>query len=171
MFTADVLNHLRLTIAETFVPSWVEKPPSNFGTASHGKLKADHWRTLCTVHMVLSLVRLWGCSTATTEEQLALRNFIQLVIAVELGTRRSMDPARVEVFDRNMQDYVKGLRSIYGHRLVPNHHMSLHLRECLLLFGPVRGWWAYPFERYNGILQRLNTNHKPSKFYGFPSMH
>ena len=156
--------HLRRVIAETVLPSWVEKPPSNFGSASHGKLKADHWRTLCTIHLVLALVPLWSGTAASTEQQLALQNFIHLVVAVDLATRRSMDPARIELFDHNIEAYVRGLRSIYDHPLVPNHHMSLHLQECLRRFGPVRGWWAFPFERYNGLLQRLNTNYKPSKF-------
>lgn len=33
---------------------------------------------------------------------------------------------------------------------------------CLEAFGPIHGWWSYPFERYNGVLQWLNTNYKPS---------
>nr|VWO97532.1 Adenylate cyclase (EC (ATP pyrophosphate-lyase) (Adenylyl cyclase) [Ganoderma boninense] len=160
-FTSDVLKHLRRVIAETVLPSWVEKPPSNFGSASHGKLKADHWRTLCTIHMVLTLIPLWGQAAASTEQKLALQNFIHLVVAVDLATRRTMSPARIQLFDKNIELYIQGLRSIYDHPLVPNHHMSLHLQECLRLFGPVRGWWAFPFERYNGLLQRLNTNHKP----------
>jgi hypothetical protein len=27
-------------------------------------------------------------------------------------------------------------------------------------FGPMRGWWAFPFERFNGQIQHLSTNHK-----------
>ena len=158
MFSSTVLKHLRRVIAETILPSWVEKPPSNFGSASHGKLKADHWRTLCTIHMILALIPLWGQATATTEEQLALQNFIHLVVAVDLATRRSMSPLRIGIFDQNIEAYIRGLRSIYDHPLVPNHHMSLHLQDCLKIFGPVRGWWAFPFERYSGLLQRLNTN-------------
>jgi hypothetical protein len=49
--------------------------------------------------------------------------------------------------------------------LYPNHHLSLHLAECIRNFGPVHGWWAFPFERYNGIIQRYNTNNKMGEFF------
>ena len=75
-----------------------------------------------------------------------------------------MDQSRVEKFDRYMTLYVSGLVETFKHPLVPNHHLSLHLRECLELFGPVHAWWAFPFERYNGILQHLNTNSRTSEF-------
>ena len=160
LFSSDVLDQIRKDIGKIIVPSWVEKPPSNFGSSMHGKPKADQWRTICTIHMAITLVRLWGKASATDDEHSVLNNFIQLVVAVDVATRRSMSASRAALFDNNMQAYVKGLRSIYNHTLVPNHHLSLHLKQCLLLFGPVRGWWSYPFERYNGLLQRLNTNHR-----------
>ncbi|KAI0373837.1 hypothetical protein BV20DRAFT_1033714 [Pilatotrama ljubarskyi] len=163
VFTNDVLQRLREDIASTILPSWLEKPPSNFGSAGHGKLKADGWRTVCSVHMVLTLVRLWGSSGSSAEERLVLENFIHLINAVDIATRRSMSRARMDTYDRNMEEYLKGLRHLFDHPLVPNHHLALHLRQCLELFGPVHGWWAYPFERYNGLLQRMNTNHKPAE--------
>ena len=108
----------------------------------------------------MTLCRLWGSPDSSTKHKLLLDNFVSLICAVDLATRRSMDPDRVERFDRYMFRYLQTLRDLFGHQLVPNHHLSLHLRECLLLFGPVHGWWAFPFERYNGLLQNLNTNNK-----------
>lgn len=161
IFSSDVLQEVRSDIQRIYLPSWLEKPPSNIGDASHGKLKADHWRTLCTVTMVITLVRLWGHTRASQEESDALENFMHLVAAVDLATRRSMSVDRANTFDSHMEAYVQGLRTIYEADLVPNHHLSLHLKDCLLLFGPTHGWWAFPFERYNGLLQRLKTNNKP----------
>ncbi|KAI0323576.1 hypothetical protein GY45DRAFT_1341349 [Cubamyces sp. BRFM 1775] len=83
IFSGQVLEAIRRDIESTTRPSWLLKPPCNLGSASHGKLKADHWRTACTVNMVITF-----------------------------------------------------------------------------LFGPTFVWWAFPSERYNGLLQRLNTNHK-----------
>ena len=156
----STMNQVRADISATHFPSWMERPPRNFGSASHGKLKADQWRTVCTVSLVMTLCRLWGSPDSSTKHKLLLDNFVSLICAVDLATRRSMDPDRVERFDRYMFRYLQTLRYLFGHQLVPNHHLSLHLRECLLLFGPVHGWWAFPFERYNGLLQNLNTNNK-----------
>ncbi|TFK83029.1 hypothetical protein K466DRAFT_499234 [Polyporus arcularius HHB13444] len=160
ILTFEVIAQLRSDIATTYLPSWIERPPVNFGSASHGKLKADHWRTVCTINMVITLVRLWSSSTATEGDRLLLENFTHLVIAVDLATRRSMDAERARLFDEHMLAYLQGLRKLFEHKLVPNHHLSLHLATCLMMFGPVHGWWGYPFERYNGIIQRLNTNNK-----------
>ncbi len=165
ILTADVIAMLRSDILATFLPSWLERPPANFGSPSHGKLKADHWRTVCTVSMVITLVRVWSLSTATSGERKLLENFTHLVIAVDLATRRSMDAERARLFDHHMLEYLRTLRELFDHDLVPNHHLSLHLASCLLLFGPVRGMWGYPFERYNGIIQRLNTNNHISEHH------
>ena len=42
----------------------------------------------------------------------------------------------------------------------PNMHMQLHIKDCILDFGPVYGFWCYSFERYNGILGQYQTNNK-----------
>ncbi|KAI0665423.1 hypothetical protein C8Q78DRAFT_1072989 [Trametes maxima] len=149
-------------IQATTLPSWLESPPSNFGSAAHGKLKADLWRTVATVNLVITTVRLWGAMDTSPEEQEVLQNFVHLISAVTLATRRSMTLERAASYDYHMQRYLRGLRSLFDHKLVPNHHLSLHLRPLLELFGPVHGWWAFPFERYNGILQRMNTNSRAS---------
>ncbi|OSD03010.1 hypothetical protein PYCCODRAFT_1366505 [Trametes coccinea BRFM310] len=155
------ITELRQDIVRTVLPSWLERPPRNFGSTSHGKLKADHWRTICTISMVVTLVRLWGSSTASTRENALLENFVHLVSAVELATKRSVNQERIDKFDDHMSKYLAGIQDLYHwHHLVPNHHISLHLKEFLELFGPVHAWWAYPFERFNGLLQGLNTNNK-----------
>ncbi|KAI0364850.1 hypothetical protein BV20DRAFT_955421 [Pilatotrama ljubarskyi] len=155
-----IVTRIREDIAATVFPSWVERPPRNFGSPGHGKLKADQWRTACTVSLVITLCRLWGSSAASERERLLLDNFVHLVCAVDLATRRVTDPSRIMQFDKHMFEYLSSLRSLFSHDFVPNHHLSLHLYEFLLLFGPVHAWWAFPFERFNGLLQRLNTNNK-----------
>lgn len=161
LLNKKVLEALRKDMAATYIPSWIQSPPANFGSPGHGKLKADQWRTVCTVSMIITLVRLWNSPTASQREKSILQNFVHLVIAVETATRRSMSPARVALFDDHMNAYVRSLREMFQHTLVPNHHMSLHLHECLRLFGPVHAWWAFPFERYNGLIAQLKINNKP----------
>ena len=140
--------------------------PANFGSAGFGKLKADHWRTICTINMVITLGRLWGSTNASAEETAAFENFSHLICAVDLATRRSMNGDRAAAYDLHMERYLRGLRHLYNHALVPNHHLTLHLRPFLEGFGPVHGWWAFPFERYNGTLQRMKTNSKPGSVFG-----
>ena len=93
-----------------------------------------------------------------------LENFMHMVIAVEAATSKTMSYDQARFFDVHMHQYLTSLRLLFDHDLGMNHHMALHLRECLELFGPVQAWWTFPFERYNGLLQKLNTNHKPGRY-------
>jgi hypothetical protein len=43
--------------------------------------------------------------------------------------------------------------------------MATHLHDFLILFGPVRNWWTFPFERLIGHLQRLPQNHRFSQLH------
>ncbi|KAI0351504.1 hypothetical protein OH77DRAFT_1410980 [Trametes cingulata] len=160
------IHRLREDIAATHFPSWMERPPRNFGSPSHGKLKADQWRTACTVSMVITLTRLWGQKPASSRERVLLESFLHLVCAVNLAARRSMSNSRASRFDYHISRYLQSLRTLFNHELVPNHHLSLHLKFCLELFGPVHAWWSFPFERFIGLLQRLNMNHKSSQMPG-----
>ena len=42
----------------------------------------------------------------------------------------------------------------------PNMHMHLHLKECIINYGPVYAFWAFSFERYNGKLGSYHTNNR-----------
>ncbi|RXW16345.1 hypothetical protein EST38_g9511 [Candolleomyces aberdarensis] len=39
-----------------------------------------------------------------------------------------------------------------------NHHLSMHFVNMIKLFGPVYGWWLFAFERFNGMLEKVNIN-------------
>jgi len=39
-----------------------------------------------------------------------------------------------------------------------NHHIAMHFSSMIKLLGPVYGWWLFAFERFNGMLKRVNHN-------------
>ncbi|EJD50001.1 hypothetical protein AURDEDRAFT_45885, partial [Auricularia subglabra TFB-10046 SS5] len=146
-------------IKRTILPDWLEPAPSNVGSSKHGKLSANHWRVFCAVHCVVSLIRLWGLLPLENRYYKALGNFIYLVKAVDLATRRSTSRERCQAYLKIITYYLRNLQTLYPSvSITPNHHLSTHLPEFLLRFGPPHSWWAFPFERYNGILQRFTTN-------------
>jgi hypothetical protein len=53
IFTEKDVEALRTDIRDFVTPSWLTSIPSNLGEPSHGKLKADQWRTLGTVYLVM----------------------------------------------------------------------------------------------------------------------
>ncbi|KIM61379.1 hypothetical protein SCLCIDRAFT_16141 [Scleroderma citrinum Foug A] len=125
-------------MSKTTLPTWISCAPHNFGCASHGKLKADQWRTAGTINFVITFCRLWGKPGASQRETEILKNYLSLIIAICFTTI---------------------VISIFGEMcLVTNNHLSLHITECLWGFGPAHGWWAFLFERFNGIMQCYKTN-------------
>ncbi|KAG1887884.1 hypothetical protein F4604DRAFT_1877572 [Suillus subluteus] len=103
-----ILQEVWLDMAKTRIPSWLNCAPANFGSASHGKTKADQWRTVCLIN--LTTIQLFGLGAVKTN----------------------------------------------------NNHATQHLAECLRSFGPVHAWWAFPFEWFNGMIQKTGTNRQLS---------
>jgi hypothetical protein len=70
------------------------------------------------------------------------------------------------MFLRYILDYIRDLRIIHPNaKHLSVHHMAIHLYDFLILFGPVRNWWTFPFERLIGHLQRLPQNHRFSQLH------
>ncbi|KAH7917399.1 hypothetical protein BV22DRAFT_1026390 [Leucogyrophana mollusca] len=168
--TPEVLRCIRSVIRETHTPSWLRTVPSEFGSPRAGTLKADEWRTMTTVYLPLALVSMWGEGTSHRSSSTASRlrcildHTMALVSAVRLACSRSTTMTRAEAYRSYMATWVRQLQELHPdikHR--PNGHMSLHIYNFLVLFGPVRSWWCFPFERLIGQLQRLPSNHKFGK--------
>ena len=48
---------------------------------------------------------------------------------------------------------------LYGReRCTPNMHMSCHLKDIMLDYGPVHGFWCFSLERYNGVLEAMQKS-------------
>ncbi|KAH8978428.1 hypothetical protein EDB86DRAFT_2783214, partial [Lactarius hatsudake] len=62
-------------------------------------------------------------------------------------------------YTNTMKNYLKTLKDLHPNkRFRPNHVNALLIGNYLRLYGPVRGWWMFPFERVIGDLQRSSTN-------------
>jgi len=143
----------------TILPSGISPVPRGVGSPSAGKLTADQWRTFCTVHLIVSLVRLWGSEPAGNRRSKILDNFLHLVNLTNLLHMRTLTPERIQGIEEENLAYLEGLRTLYPSSfLVPKHHMALHLPEMLRDFGPVHAWRTFAFERLNQIFQNVPTN-------------
>jgi len=169
--TTAVIHHIQHILEKTILPSWISKPPLKFGEASAGSLTADEWRTMALVHLPVALVTLWGegsqhpYSYIGEKHRKVLDHTMKLLSAVRLAGLRTVTKNRISAYQECMKDYVGNLLNLHPTASQrPNHHMSLHIPHFLQLFGPVRSWWCFPYERLIGILQRLPTNHKSGMF-------
>jgi len=162
---------LRADIENMITPSWLTSVPMNLGEPSHGKLKADQWRTLGTTYLPVSLVRLWdqledGDDMRSQQCKKLLEVTLTLISAVVIASSRTTSHEKADLYLHHMQNYLKGLRELFPHyRFLPNQHMALHLAEYLQLYGLVHSWWTFPFERLIGMLQRIPTNFQIGQFF------
>jgi hypothetical protein len=161
------LTQVRSHIAETTRPSWHVAPPSNLGEPKHGKLKADQWRSCIEFDIPVSLIQMWSGDDERRKgvtHDMILRSTVLLATAIRWATSHKTSEMHAANYTKNMHAYLQTLLDMFPHRqLRPNHHAALHIGPQLLLFGPMHGWWTFPFERIVGLLQNYNTNSKLGK--------
>lgn len=160
------MQYVRTVIAKTTTPSHISSVPGQYGDRSAGTMKADEWRTSFTIHVPIALVILWGEGSEHSSEMVAsrarnlLEHTMMLVAATILASKRTMTVDRINACDAFLKTYVQDLKKLFPQaEYRPNHHVCLHVPQFLKLFGPIHSWWAFPFERLNGQLQRMPKNH------------
>lgn len=165
MFTPQELQELWNDIQEIITPSWLTSVPTEIGV-SGGTPKADEWRAL-SVYLPIALAKLWGNPDPDDARSMRRAELLDLTLtfisAVDVVMSRETSKDNAEEFLRWMKMYRTDLKRLFPDYTYtrPNFHVSLHIAEFMCMFGPVHGWWTYPFERMIGMLQRISTNYKP----------
>lgn len=159
------MQSIREHIRQIVTPAWLTSVPSNLGSAEHGKLKADQWRTLGSTYLPLSLVPLWSKASPGDERSLRCKKILDVTIALisatVIASSRTTSMTKADLYLEHMRSYILGIKELFpSYHFRPNHHMALHLHKYIVLFGPVHAWWTFPFERIIGMLQRIPTNDK-----------
>jgi len=155
----DVMEVVWKDMKLTELPSWMSPAPPNWGTASRGKLTADQWMVICTVHLPVTLIRLWGNLTDRRFELLC--NFMDLTSAIQLATQRSITPQMIEDHEQLIARYLREMKALFkGSKVQPIHHVALHTGDFLRLFGPTHPVQAFGGERLLEVLGMQNVNIK-----------
>lgn len=170
-FTKEELAELHAVLKGTFRPTWQRGPPLNLGCHAHGKLKAAQWRAVIEYDVPMFLRQRWSYSDAEVavderkrRRRMLLVSTMFLAMSARWGTSDVTSQMHSEGYTAQMKAYLESVLELYpAFSLRPNHHAALHIGPFLLRFGPMRGWWMYPFERIIGILQKTNTNFKLGK--------
>ena len=157
----ETLQEVWSDMKKTTLPTWCCPAPTQIGDGEHRKISADGWRTFGTIHLVITLGRLWGHSPPESRKYKLLANFYSLVHATKIATMRSTTRICAQEFQDYMITYLRGLDELFPtYQLVPSHHIVLHIKELLCRFGPTHAWRCWVFERYNHTLQKIPTNGK-----------
>jgi hypothetical protein len=144
---------------KTILPTWCTASPTKIGDGNHGKISADGWRIFCSVHLVVTLGRLWGSLPSEDRKYKLFANFCALVQSTKIANKRSITVADAQEFQTIMIAYLQGVNALFPtYTLVPSHHIVLHMKELLCRLGPTHAWRCWVFERYNHIFQKIPTN-------------
>ena len=152
----------------TELPSWVTRVPHNWGTRTRGKLSADQWRTVCTIHLPVTLIRLWHREGGRKHELLG--NFMDLVNAVRIANMRSSSNEQIEAYRRYIQRYAQCVPLLFPDVTIkPTLHAALHIGDMLELYGPLHAISAPFYERYINFLHQIKINNKIGVSESVPS--
>lgn len=150
-------------------PSWVTSIPSTVSTVGP-KLKSDQWRTFGSLNLPVTLIRLWTNDDPQDEKRKERQELLHLTMllfsAIAVATTRVTSDNHREEYLSHMVQYREELKRLFpNYGYLANHHVAFHIPDFMALYGPVHGWWTYPYERMIGMLQRISTNHKPGEYF------
>jgi hypothetical protein len=153
------MDQIWADMRKTILPSWVSAAPKNWGTAKRGKLSADHWRTIFTIHLPITLIWLWRDEVGRKRD--LLFNMANLVMAILVVNFKETHVDIAELYDSFITNYMVGIAKLFKEdNITPSQHSALHIGENLRDFGPQHSRGAQFYERYIHLLQRQNTNLK-----------
>ena len=160
------LKVIQNDIATTIHPHCHAAPPTNLGQVSHGKLKADEWRSCFEFDIPVSLLCIEtqqiasGKQTDKYRAKLVHSTFL-LATAIHWVTSHCTLTMHLKNYMKSMKEYLETLKDLRPNQhFCPNHVNALLVSNYLCLYGPVWGWRMFPFERVIGDLQWSSTNYQ-----------
>lgn len=122
-------------------------------SSSFSGFTADQWRNWTTIFS--------GVCLKGVLPQEHLNCWLLFVKACTLLCTRIITKSSVSSADLFLQQFCRKYQELCGsEECTPNMHMHLHLKECILDYGPVYSFWCFAFERFNGVLGAYQTNNK-----------
>ncbi|EIE87352.1 hypothetical protein RO3G_12063 [Rhizopus delemar RA 99-880] len=123
------------------------------GEIGFSHLKADEWKVWVTfMSKVLLLGKL---------DRQYYQHWLKFVDANILIASPSITTEDVEEAHRLLISFCSEMEGLYGAKNISiNMHLHAHLKEGIMNYGPVYGYWVFNFERYNGDIKNFNTNRK-----------
>ena len=140
------------TVARIRTPHDVGRIPLKI-SSSFASFTADQWRNWVTIFSPISLKGVLPNDH--------LRYWLLFVRACCLLCTRVITIEDILQADQYLMEFCKQFVLLCGaDACTPNMHLHLHLKECLLDYGPVHSFWCFAFERYNGVLGKYHTNYQ-----------
>lgn len=131
-------------------PSEVGRIPGKIANSFKG-FTADQWKNWVCVYSLFSLKGL------ISDDHYAM--WAEFVQACQLLCKKVITKEECTNADEKLMSFCRTFERLCGRdKCTPNMHLHGHIKECILDYGPVYGFWCFSFERYNGMLGDYHTN-------------
>ena len=139
-------------MSHLFAPHSIGRLPLKIGSGFSG-FSADQWKnwTLCYSPSALRGIL----------PRMHLQYWLLFVKACFFLCNRYLEKENVTLADHYLHLFCQKFEEVNGsNACTPNMHLHLHLKGCLIDYGPLYAFWCFAFERYNGMLGSFPTNQK-----------
>ncbi|GET51677.1 uncharacterized protein LOC110233779 [Rhizophagus irregularis DAOM 181602=DAOM 197198] len=146
VLTTHILKTVQKKIDEFKVPADLGRIPGKVDCGDgFSNFTADQWRIFFTIYATVSL---W--EHLSENDQKILMNFVRIC---SISVSRIVEVDFIREAHQKLINLVKLIEENYGRdKITPNLHLSLHLCECSLDYGPLYTFWYFSFECMNGML-------------------
>ena len=146
ILTSNSLNKIQKKMNEFQIPSDLGRIPGKIHEGEgFSNFTADQWRIFFTVYATVSL---W--EHLPIVDRKILTNFVRICIIL---VNRIVESDLLHEAHRRLIRIIKLIEENHGrNKITLNLHLSLHLNECSIDYGPLYAFWCFSFERMNGIL-------------------
>ena len=152
ILTKDDLQLIEKRMSELVAPHSMGRLPLKISSSFAG-FSADQWRNWTVCYSPIALRGI------LPREH--LQYWLLFVKACALFCIRSLHKENITTAHQYLVMFCKKYEEVNGSfACTPNMHLHLHLKDCLLDYGPPYAFWCFAFERYNGILGKFPTNMK-----------
>lgn len=152
MISKEDLEVIERRIRSFTVPRCVGRLPTNI-VSNYGGYTASQWQSWILYYSVVLLKGILPNSH--------FQCWLLFVRACSILCQRIIKKSDVETADLLLLSFCKKVEHLYGKEsCTPNLHLHLHLKQCILDYGPSHTFWCYSFERFNGLLGSYHTNKK-----------
>jgi hypothetical protein len=136
------LKNIQAIINATPPPSDIGRIPFKIASQFAG-FTADQWKSWCLIYSTLALRNI-----LSEEHRQYWQSFID---CLSLWGQTIVTYEEIVYGDLAMKDFLIKIKSVWGPEIAsPNMHMHLHIKDCMLDYGPLYSFWCFPFERLNG---------------------
>lgn len=145
-------DSIQVMVDKFVTPADVGRIPSKI-SAKFVSFTADQWKNWALIYSLVVL-----------KNHLSQPHYdcwCVFVDACYLQCSRAISISSVEKMDSTILNFCHMFQRLYGEDArTPNLHLHCHLKECFLDFGPAGSFWTFAFERLNGVLGSIPTNHR-----------